>query len=100
MQKKTIAHHQPTDAQPVPKKWQPLPTSTPSAFIAEHDPVWCGISLWSVGVSCPKFLCNPSLLAGRAVWEAEKALTLCKYCSAVTKTSQCYQHHFHHKSET
>jgi len=25
----------------------------PPAFVAEHDIVWYGISLWSVGISCP-----------------------------------------------
>ena len=45
----------------------PLPSSYPS-FIAEHSIVQCGISLWSVGVSCPHAsahsLCNLSLLTG------------------------------------
>ena len=33
----------------------------PAAFIAEHDIVWYGKSLWSVGVSCPG--CAPSQLS-------------------------------------
>ena len=37
-------------------------------------------------VSPPTFLCTHSLLAGRAVWEAENVLTLCKHSSAATKT--------------
>ena len=37
-------------------------------------------------VSPPNFLCTPSLLAGGVGWEAEKALTLRKHCSAITKT--------------
>ena len=32
----------------------------PVAFIAEHAVIWSGISLWSVGVSCPS--CVPSQL--------------------------------------
>ena len=48
----------------------------------------------------PNFLCTPSPLAGGAVWEAEKALALCKRFSAVTKTSLCYQHYSHPKSKT
>ena len=47
--------------------------------------------------SSPTFLCTPRLLTGGVVWEAEKALTLCKNCSAVTKTSLHYQHCFQHK---
>ena len=38
----------------------PLPSSSPSPLYAEHDVVWYGISLWSVGVSCP--VCVPSQL--------------------------------------
>ena len=43
----------------------------------------------------PPSLCNPSLLPGRAVQEAEKTLTYCKHCFATTKTLVCYQHYFH-----
>ena len=50
--------------------------------------------------SPPSFLCTPSLLAGGVVRETEKALTLCKHCSAITKTSLCYQHCFRHKCKT
>ena len=55
---------------------------------------WCHIA-WKIplvswvsavpAVSHPNFLCTPSLLAGGVVWEAEKALTLCKQCSGKTK---------------
>ena len=58
MQMQTIAHHQLTNAQPVPEQW-PL-ASLPPSFIAKHDIIWSGISLWSVGVSCPS--CVPSQL--------------------------------------
>jgi len=51
-------------------------------------------------VSPPNFLCTPSPLAGGAELEAEKAFTLCEHCSAMTKTSLCYQHCFQHKCKT
>jgi len=53
-----------------------------------------------LAVSPPSFLCTSSLLTGRVVQEAEKPLTLCKHCSAITKTSLYYQHCFQHKSKT
>jgi len=36
-------------------------------------------------VSPPSHLCTPSLLAGGVVQGVEKALTVCKHCSAATK---------------
>ena len=51
-------------------------------------------------VSPPSFPCTPSLLTGGVEWEAERALTLCKHCSAITKPSLCYQQCFQHKSKT
>jgi len=53
-----------------------------------------------LAVSPPIFFCTPSLLAGGVLGRADKTLTLCKDCSAVTKTSLCYQHCFQHKSKT
>ena len=50
-------------------------------------------------VSPPNSLCTPSVLAGGAVSEAEETLTLCKHCSAITKTSMYYQHCLQHKSK-
>ena len=41
----------------------------------------------------------PSLLAGGVGGEATKSLALCKHCSAIAKTSLCYQHCFQHKSK-
>lgn len=72
----------------------PLSSSFTSAFIAEHDVVWYGISLWSVWVSCPLLASCASLVAGMVAWEAEKSSTLCKHCSATSKTSAYYQYHF------
>jgi len=57
MQKTPVAQPQPTDGQAVPEQGQPPLTSSPS-FTAEHGTVWCGMSLWSVGVRCPQ--CVPS----------------------------------------
>lgn len=47
----------------------------------------------SPAASCPP----PGLLTERAVWEAEKALTLYKHCSPAIKTLMCYQYGFDHK---
>lgn len=48
-----------------------------------------GASPWSGGATCPGgvFFQPPNCLASVGVWEAEKALALCKTCSAVAKTS-------------
>jgi len=51
-------------------------------------------------LSSPNYLYTHSLLADGVVWEAEKALMLSKHCSAITKTSVCYQCCFDHKSRT
>ena len=51
-------------------------------------------------VSPPGSLCPPSLLAGGVGGEAEKASALCEHCSAITKSSLCYQHCFQHKCKT
>ena len=48
----------------------------------------------------PAFRFTPSLLTGGAMWEAEKALILCKHCSAITKTPLNYQHCFQYKFKT
>lgn len=66
---------------------------------AEHDTIWPGIFLWSVGVSSPAVslhssLCIPSLLTDGVGWEVEKNLALWKHCPAVAKSSlnYCFQH--------
>ena len=92
-------------------KWKQLPPTDrwsactwAVAALPTSPPVWL-LSKMSYGreypfgqlgsavptVSPPNFLCTSNLLTGRAVWEAEKALTLCKHCSAITKTSLYYQ---------
>ena len=53
-----IAHHLPTDAQPVPEQRPPRPASP--SLCTEHDVTWYGMSLWPVWVSCPG--CAPSQL--------------------------------------
>jgi len=58
----------------------------------DHDAVWYGIPVWSVGVSCPSYvpslpLAHPqptSLGVGKGV--RETALMLHEHCSAVAKT--------------
>jgi len=68
-----IAHHQWTDAQPVPEQWQPfLPWPIPHGFIADHNVIQCGTSIWPVCISCPasvpsQLLVHPQLphLAGK-----------------------------------
>lgn len=75
-------------------------------MLSMNDIMWSGMSPWSVGVSWGpavsplSFLCPLSLLADVVVWEAERALTLCEPCSAITRTSLNYQHCSQHESET
>ena len=77
----------------------------PPALHAEHDIIWCGISLWSVGVSCPSHIPSQLLVGPQPThwWgrvKVEKTLALCKHCSAITNTSLYYQHCYQHKSKT
>jgi len=73
------------------------------ALHAKHNVIWHGISpsvSWgqlSRLCSPRNTLCTPSLLTSGAGREAAKTLTLCKHCSALTKTSRCYQHCFQDK---
>ena len=74
------------------------------SVIADHDVIWCGVSIWLVGVSYPGFvpfqpLAAPSLLPARAEGEIEKALTLCKHCSAIATMLGCYQSCFGHQGK-
>ena len=90
-----IAHRSLTDAQSVPEQWSTPPGQLPPVYILGMTSYGLEYPFGQLGsavpaVSPPSFLCTPSLLTGRAVWEAEKALTLCKHCSAVTKTSLYY----------
>lgn len=84
-------NHQPADAQPVPEQQHPWQTSPPG-FIAEHNNVWYGTSLRSVGVGCPGWvpsrflaLLQPPRWRG-SVKAQKKAVTPSKRCSAITKT--------------
>ena len=87
------------------KRWL-IPLKPPLfPFIAEHDFTWYGITLWLVQVICPVASCpnplhSPNLFTGRAEWETEMALMLCKHCSAKARTLMCYQYCFGHKSKT
>jgi len=90
VQMKTTAHHQPTDAQPVPEQ-QP-PANLPHSLYAEYDVSQRGTSLWSVRVGCPdhvpsQLLVHPSPSAGGAARDTEEALRLCEHCSARNETS-------------
>ena len=69
----------------------PLPSSSPALY-AEHDVIQCGMSLWSVGVSCPRggpssLLVPPPAcsLVGRG--EGQKKPQLC-----VNRTQQQLKH--------
>lgn len=82
--------------EPIPKQCPPPPRPLRPAF-----PLVLLLSMTSHGmehlfgqlgsavpaVSSPSVLCTSSLLSGGVVCEAEKALTLCEHCSAITKTS-------------
>lgn len=46
------------------------------------------------------FLCSLTLFADVTTWETEKTLSPFKHCSAITKKSLYYQHHFQDKSKT
>lgn len=52
-----------------------------------------------LAVSPPSSWCTSSLLSGGTAQAAEKSFTLCKPCSATTKTLVC-QHYPHPKSKT
>lgn len=54
------------------------------------------LDLTFLAVSPPIILPTPSLLAEGAEWEKTK-LTLCKYCSVLTKMLVCHQQGFSHK---
>lgn len=81
----------------------PPKLSYPSFYCWAWCHMMCNIPLVSLGqlywLSPPSFLCNPSLLAGRAAWEAEKPLALCKHCPEAIKTSVCYHLYLHQKSQ-
>lgn len=72
------------------------------ALYAEHDAKWCGVSLWSAGVSCPTCVLSKILLHYQPTcwWNGlrrRKGLALSKPFSSITRTSLCYQQHFQHK---
>jgi len=101
-----ITHYQLTGAQPVPEQWQPWPTFFPCPILLMCMTSYVmGCPFGQLGsaalsVPLPSFWGTLSLLAGRAAGEAEKALKLCKHCSAIAKTPLCYQHCFRHKPKT
>lgn len=74
------------------------PAKLPSSFTAEHDAPGAGVSLGSVGISCPlavlspRLLCTPNLLTGGM--GRVKSLALRTPCSAITETLLYHQHCF------
>ena len=72
-------------------------------FIAEHAVIRYGICFWLVWIIClvvspPNLLHTPqSVHWGKQI---EKALMLCKHCSAKARTLVCYQYCFGQKSKT
>lgn len=72
---------------------RPLFLLLPPTLYAEHDTRWSGISLGpavqAVSILIP---CAPPASSLAGWWEAQKAFTLC--CSAITKSSLCYQQFF------
>lgn len=100
-------HSQPPMGGPMPsqfpsKRWVTFQNALFSLFIAVHDVIWQGIPLWLVRSSAslcplPAYCTLPSLFTRGAERETEKALTLCKHCSATPKIWACYQHCFSHK---
>lgn len=57
-------------AQAVPEQLQPWKISSP-AFIAEHEAIWHGVSLWSAEDLSLNFLHTPSsLFSGQVAWGA------------------------------
>lgn len=90
------------------KSWVTSLKPPPHNFIAEHNIIWHGmeIPVWLVPVIClivppPNLLCIPQSLWGvDTEWDTEKALMLCRHCSARAKTFVCYQHCFGHKEHS
>lgn len=76
-----------------------LPFLLTPNLIAEHDAIRAGTSLviWGqLSCLCPlPAACTPAPLW----WEGANAITLCKRCPAITKTSLCYLHCFQHQSK-
>lgn len=76
-----------------------FPTSFPPVCLLSMLPQSAEYPSASVvqAIYLPSFLFPLKLLTGGAAQEAEKALMLCKSCSAATKTSLRYQHYSHIK---
>lgn len=74
-------------------------------FLLPPLPLYAEYDIMQHQISYPdcvssQFLVYPQHPADGVVLEAEKALTLCKNCSPVTKTSLKYQHTLQHSSKT
>lgn len=96
----TIAHHQLTDVQPLPKQWQ-SPSQLPVLLFS----MMYGITIWAVWVS--NLHCDPTqllvtplafLLSGQH--EKLRVFDCMQPCSATTKILVWYQYYAHPKSKT
>lgn len=80
MQIKTMVRHQQTNAQSVLKHNNFLPSLFLSIKSYDMEKPFSQLGSAFSPVIPPNFLFTPSQLTGGVVWEAEKALTLCKHC--------------------
>lgn len=83
---------------------RPPPSSASQLLLLSKMPCGMGFPCGQRGsavpaVPCLSFWRTLPLLASRAAWETEKALTLRKCCSTTAKTSACHERCFGHKSK-
>lgn len=82
------------------KFWiSPIPPSPRLLLLSMMPHMAWDIPLASLGCVPSQLLVQPQLPPCRAVWGAEKALSLYELCSETTKTSLCHHHYFHQKSK-
>lgn len=74
----------------------------PSAFIGEHDIIWCGMPICASSPSCVSFqpLAQPHLTPlGWGVGQSREESTFRKNYSTIAKLLKCYQHCLSQKSK-
>lgn len=84
-----------------PPRSRPLPTLFP-VFVAEHDVIWPGVSLWSVLARCPNCVpssCPPLAYLLKWVEWGEMKPWGCASTAARAKAGVCYQHCSRHKAK-
>jgi len=85
-------------------KCPPFPSSSHSFLCWAWYLMVCDILLVSWGQLCSPILSQLTVHHQPTHWQGSlrgrEALRLCKHCSAITKTSQCYKRCVHHKSKT